>query len=1082
MKINACAALAAILFLSLSRISAAHVQDTVTVHNTILPVITDREHNVIAEFCIHNDSDSLLVLDNVNVRVSGPASSSLDRISLMYSGTMSVLYSETSSYVLRDAFRHIGAGQQIFCHPAYVMEQSSSGIRSKSSEGTGIALASGKKLIKGENWFYVSGSIDSRRIKNMADTFTLEITGISLNGNPAVILNEGSTEHRPATGVRQYMDDGVFVYRIPGLATANDGSLIAVYDVRHTSGMDLQDNIDVGMSRSLDKGVSWEKMKIIMDMGEWGGLPQAQNGIGDPCVVVDSGTGEIFVVAVWTYGLGNNHAWSQVGQGFSPEETAQMMIVSSKDNGKTWSAPRNITSQVKQKDWCFTLQGPGRGISMKDGTLVVPIQYQDASRIPHSGIMFSKDHGKTWKAYPGACPRTTEAQVAEIRPGVLMLNMRNDRKTGRVVYTTSDLGKTWTEHPGSEILREPVCMGSLLHVDAGSNVLGRDILFFSNPDTKSGRNHITVKASLDGGMTWPEEFQILLDEEEGWGYSCMTQIDENTIGILYEGSTSHLVFSSVRIKDIVKIPSLSMGCAYSDGMVLPMNTELHITGTACPGAEVRARIAGQDVSTVADSSGIWDLTLEPLDAGTGYEMTVASGNEELVFKDVAAGEVWICSGQSNMEFPLRGSYEARKYIEKSLDPDLRFYSMKSTLTTYGVEWSGQDASRVNNMEYFSPAHWENSAPGTASGVSAVAYYFGKMLRDSLNVPVGLIMNAVGGTTTESWVDREALAEKYPAILCDWYHNGLVMEWARERAALNMAKCSTGNRRHPFTPGYLFNAGIKPLGHFPVTGAVWYQGESNANNVESHERLFRLLVESWRKYWDNDSMPFYFVQLSSIDRPEWPLFRDSQRRLMNEIPHTGMAVSSDKGNRSDVHPIYKKEIGERLALWRLHDSWNKDIVPSGPLFREAVRTEQGVVVSFDYADSLKTSDGNAPECFELAGKDRIFHPATASLAGNVAVLHSDDVPDPEYVRYAWQPYTEANLVNESGLPASTFISEISSSVIHIDGKRADEHDGLELKYRQSLLFICKLQSLKFIPVSAGEVRDRHRHTVVLRRNS
>ena len=389
MKINACAALAAILFLSLSRISAAHVQDTVTVHNTILPVITDREHNVIAEFCIHNDSDSLLVLDNVNVRVSGPASSSLDRISLMYSGTMSVLYSETSSYVLRDAFRHIGAGQQIFCHPAYVMEQSSSGIRSKSSEGTGIALASGKKLIKGENWFYVSGSIDSRRIKNMADTFTLEITGISLNGNPAVILNEGSTEHRPATGVRQYMDDGVFVYRIPGLVTANDGSLIAVYDVRHTSGMDLQDNIDVGMSRSLDKGVSWEKMKIIMDMGEWGGLPQAQNGIGDPCVVVDSGTGEIFVVAVWTYGLGNNHAWSQVGQGFSPEETAQMMIVSSKDNGKTWSAPRNITSQVKQKDWCFTLQGPGRGISMKDGTLVVPIQYQDASRFPHSGFMFS---------------------------------------------------------------------------------------------------------------------------------------------------------------------------------------------------------------------------------------------------------------------------------------------------------------------------------------------------------------------------------------------------------------------------------------------------------------------------------------------------------------------------------------------------------------------------------------------------------------------------------------------------------------------------------------------------------------------
>ena len=224
----------------------------------------------------------------------------------------------------------------------------------------------------------------------------------------------------------------------------------------------------------------------------------------------------------------------------------------SEDDGRTWSEPRNITRQVKQESWRFTLQGPGRGITMSDGTLVFPIQYVDSARVPNAGIMYSKDHGTTWHCHGHAWTNTTEAQAAEVAPGVLMLNMRNNRRTGRVVCITEDLGRSWTVHPSSEKLREPVCMAGLLMVRASENSLGRDILLFSNPDTEQGRNHMTIKASLDGGLTWLPENSLLLDEEEGWGYSCLTMIDEDTVGILYEGSTSQLVFQAVKLADIVQ--------------------------------------------------------------------------------------------------------------------------------------------------------------------------------------------------------------------------------------------------------------------------------------------------------------------------------------------------------------------------------------------------------------------------------------------------------------------------------------------------------------------------------------------------
>ena len=474
-----------------------------------------------------------------------------------------------------------------------------------------------------------------------------------------------------------------------------------------------------------------------------------------------------------------------------------------------------------------------------------------------------------------------------------------------------------------------------------------------------------------------------------------------------------------------KFGGLQMSQMYSNNMVLQHGKRLTIQGKADAGEKVTVNIAGQKKKTIAGSNGMWQVLLEPLKAGGPYTLIISTPNKELIYNKVLAGEVWLCSGQSNMEFYLNWAATATQDVPQATDDQIRLFDMKARWRTDAVEWQASVLDSLNHLQYFTKAEWKVCSPETAGKFSAIAYYFGKMLQDSLNVPVGLICNAIGGAPIEAWIDRRTLEYEFPAILRDWTKNDFNQDWVRGRAALNVKKSTDKFQRHPYEPCYLYESGILSLQQYPIKGVIWYQGESNAHNKDAHEKLFKLLVDSWRTNWNDVQLPFYYVQLSSIKRPSWPWFRDSQRRLMADLEHVGMAVSSDKGDSLDVHPTHKLEIGERLARWALNKTYGYDkVVPSGPLYKSVSFVKGKAYVDFEYSKGLKPSvEGERLRTFEIAGDDEIFYPAEAVVEGNQVKVWAKEVKEPKIVRYGWQPFTRANLVYEEGLPASTFRSDV-----------------------------------------------------------
>lgn len=498
---------------------------SIAAYSPVFPVLTGKESNPVFSINIQSKTEEKRHLQTLFVDLKGTtALKDIKKVSVFYTAG-------------QEAF----STQKVFAQTTDISKM--------------ITLVGDQMLSDSNNYFWLSLTLNDQA--DLDHTIHAAITKAVVNKNTiAVASPEASSLKRIGRALRQHMDDGVHTYRIPGLATTNNGTLIAVYDVRRNSSVDLQEDIDVGMSRSTDGGQSWESMKIVMDMGEWGGKPEIENGIGDPSVLVDATNNTIWVAGIWAHGHPGKRNWFASGKGMKPEQTSQFVLVKSEDDGLTWSEPINITSQIKHPDWHLLLQGPGKGITLQDGTLVFPAQFKDENEVPHSTLIYSKDHGKSWQIGTGAKSNTTESQVVELSDHSLMLNMRDDRGSGegkgtgaRSVMITRDLGKTWSEHPTSRrALPEPVCMASLIR----HQYRGRDLLLFSNPFDQFARQNLTIKISEDEGMTWQEKYFTLLDEGWGRGYSCMSIIDEDTIGILYEGSQADLVFQRMSMKELMK--------------------------------------------------------------------------------------------------------------------------------------------------------------------------------------------------------------------------------------------------------------------------------------------------------------------------------------------------------------------------------------------------------------------------------------------------------------------------------------------------------------------------------------------------
>lgn len=361
--------------------------------------------------------------------------------------------------------------------------------------------------------------------------------------------------HRIGVALRRHRDDGVHTYRIPALGVSARGTLLVVYDMRRRMSRDLQEDIDIGLSRSTDGGSSWEPPRVIMDMGEYGGLPQEQNGCSDPGLIVDRQTGEIFCFAVWMHGKPGKHQWRDDGSepGYEIGRSAQFLMVRSRDDGRTWSKPENLTRKLKREAWWLFAPSPQTGIQLADGTLVMPAQGRDETGGEFSTVMVSRDHGASWTVGAPAYRGGSECQAAQLGDGALMLNMRNQRERFRAVAVTRDLGGTWKPHPTSRnTLIEPNCNASLIRADYAQEGQKRHVLLFANPHSQKARTHHTIQVSFDDGMTWPELYHRLLDEGRGAGYPSLAQIDDRHVGIVYEGSQSHLVFQRLTLAELLQ--------------------------------------------------------------------------------------------------------------------------------------------------------------------------------------------------------------------------------------------------------------------------------------------------------------------------------------------------------------------------------------------------------------------------------------------------------------------------------------------------------------------------------------------------
>jgi sialate O-acetylesterase len=460
---------------------------------------------------------------------------------------------------------------------------------------------------------------------------------------------------------------------------------------------------------------------------------------------------------------------------------------------------------------------------------------------------------------------------------------------------------------------------------------------------------------------------------------------------------------------------------FGEHMVVQQKKSVVLYGSANRWDRIEIWFDNQYRKITPPLNGIWEAVFSAVPAGGPYSLKIlVNDTVRVAWNDILSGEIWVCSGQSNMEFELKNAENGMSDSKDAGDFGLRLFNRKGFIQTGDFEFDLVSLNRINRLDFFD-GDWQPDMPETAADFSAIGYYFGRTLREKLKVPVGLIQVAVGGAPIESFIDRKTL--EFNPVLVDEFlnrdRNDFIFEWVRQRIARNITRNNTTNQRHPYDPAYIFESGVAPLGSFPVRGVIWYQGESNAHHADLYKTAFHEFLVSWRRWWNDPEMPVFIAQLSGIDRPTWPRFREIQRQLVNETFHTGLVVTFDLGDSLNVHPVRKKQVGERFALQALDKVYVKKTVSDGPVPHRLVKKSETAEILFRSVRKLKTSDGEAVREVEVCGNDGIFREVPAMIKGKKIVIK---VPGGSVsaVRYAWRPFSRGNLVNQSNLPASTFV--------------------------------------------------------------
>lgn len=449
-----------------------------------------------------------------------------------------------------------------------------------------------------------------------------------------------------------------------------------------------------------------------------------------------------------------------------------------------------------------------------------------------------------------------------------------------------------------------------------------------------------------------------------------------------------------------KEKKLSISAIFADHMVIQRNSKIALWGYASPNKKIYISTNwGHNASTTVKSDGKWIAKLLTPNAGGPFEIDVRCGKEKINIKDVMSGEVWLASGQSNMDIPLKGwppgdtILNSKIEIEKSFLPNIRYFKVPFRISV----------TPIDTLE----GNWNMLTPGTAGDFSATAFFFAKKIYQELKIPVGIIQSSIGGTPAEAWTSRSVLLP-FPEF----------RDHTDEKA--------TNRKINSNTPAVLFNAMINPLVKYKIKGVIWYQGESNVGRADQYKQLFPAMIIDWRKQW-GEVLPFYYVQLAPYmynapnQKNQSQKLRDAQRYGL-QLPKTGMVSTLDIGYMSTAHPPYKQKVGARLAGFALANLYSKNIQASGPIFRKAYSKGKNLIVKFTNAKNGLEDDGHKLNNFEIAGNDTVYYSALVKINGNKLILSSNKVIKPHFVRYAWSDSSSATLFNKAKLPAATFTSE------------------------------------------------------------